>query len=265
MDSRLIRDGVRLHVRDYGGGPGTPILLLHGLAGHAGEWDTTARWLTSKHRVLALDQRGHGASERYPEDVSRAAYVADVAAVIEELGQPQVILAGQSLGAHTAMLTAAAHPARVRALAMIEGGPGGPDPEAPERIRAWLASWPVPFPTVETASAFFGGGRRGRAWASGLELRPDGWYPRFDPEVMARSLTETATRAFWEEWDQVRCPTLLVLAGASYIPAEEAEEMQRRRPTMTTLVGVQGTGHDLHLENPVALDIVLKRFLTRLP
>ena len=56
----VVRDGVRLVCRDWGG-PGEPLVLLHGLAGHAGEWDTLARSLSPHYRVVALDQRGHGA------------------------------------------------------------------------------------------------------------------------------------------------------------------------------------------------------------
>src|SRR4051812_46989194 len=105
----VVRGGVRLRIRDHAG-PGPAVVLLHGLAGHLGEWDETARWLSRAHRVVAVDQRGHGTSERYPGDVSRAAYVADVMAVIDHLALGSVILIGQSLGGHTAMLTAAAHP-----------------------------------------------------------------------------------------------------------------------------------------------------------
>lgn len=109
-------------------------MLLHGLAGHAGEWEATARPLGRRHRVVAVDQRGHGRSERYPGDVSRAAYVADVVAVIERLGMGAVALIGQSLGGHTAMLTAAACPELVDALILVEAGADGPNPSVP-RLR----------------------------------------------------------------------------------------------------------------------------------
>ncbi|MFD3494443.1 alpha/beta fold hydrolase [Streptomyces sp. NPDC058690] len=67
------------------GRPGQPVVLLHGPAGHAGDWDRTARRLSPRHRVIALDQRGHGASERHPQDVSRDAYVTDVIALLDQL------------------------------------------------------------------------------------------------------------------------------------------------------------------------------------
>src|SRR4051794_12109479 len=95
------------------GSSGPPVVLLHGLAGSARE---IARPLPG-HRVIAPDQRGHGHSVRRPTDVSRKAYIADVVHLIEAWadGDP-VTLAGQSMGAHTAMLTAAGHPELVSGL-----------------------------------------------------------------------------------------------------------------------------------------------------
>ncbi|WP_369171031.1 alpha/beta fold hydrolase [Streptomyces sp. R28] len=255
----VVRDGVRLVCRDWGG-PGQPVVLLHGLAGHAGEWDGSARRLSSRYRVVAVDQRGHGASERHPRDVSRAAYVADVIAVVEQLALRRPVLVGQSLGGHTAMLTAAAHPQLVRALVLIEAGPGGPNPDAPVDIGGWLDSWPTPFPSREAAAAFLGGGRVGAGWAAGLEERDGGWWPRFDRDVMAGSLAENARRSFWREWGQVACPTLAVLAQSSFIPAREVDEMLRQRPDTVSL-SIPGTGHDLHLEQPDALHTALSVFL----
>src|SRR5581483_9482705 len=66
------RGGVRLACAVYGG-EGSPVALLHGVAGNAREWDDTASWLVESHRVFAVDARGHGQSERRPGDVSRAA------------------------------------------------------------------------------------------------------------------------------------------------------------------------------------------------
>ncbi|MGV9640574.1 alpha/beta fold hydrolase [Streptomyces sp. NPDC003514] len=253
------RDGVRLVCRDWGGS-GQPVVLLHGLAGHAGEWDTLAQRLTPRYRVVALDQRGHGGSERRPKDVSRAAYVADVLAVVERLALERPVLVGQSLGGHTAMLTAAAHPGRVRGLVLVEAGAGGPSPDTPAAVGAWLDSWPTPFPSREAAAAFLGRGAVGAGWAAGLEEREDGWWPRFDRDVMVGSLAENARRSFWPEWERVTCPALLVLARSGFLPEREADEMLRRRPATRALC-VPGTHHDLHLEQPGVLHSVLLDFL----
>ncbi|MGX1494687.1 alpha/beta fold hydrolase [Streptomyces tendae] len=256
----VVRDGVRLVCRDWGGS-GRPVLLLHGLAGHAGEWDVPAQRLSPRYRVVAVDQRGHGASERHPRDVSRAAYVADVVAVADHLALRRPVLVGQSLGGHTAMLVAAAHPGLVRGLVLVEAGPGDPNPDTPADIGTWLGSWPTPFPSREAAAAFLGGGPVGAGWAAGLEERDDGFWPRFDRDVMVRSLAENAQRSFRSEWEQVACPTLVVLGQSSFVPAREVDDMLRwQRPT-TTAMSIPGTGHDLHLEQPGVLLTALVGFL----
>jgi pimeloyl-ACP methyl ester carboxylesterase len=240
------------------------MVLLHGLAGHAGEWDATAARLSPAHRVVAVDQRGHGASERLPADVSRDAYVDDVLAVIEQLGLEAPVLVGQSLGGHTAVLTAARHPALVRALVLVEAGAGEPSPDTPARIGAWLDSWPVPFSSREAAVRFFGAGPVGEGWADGLEERGGGLWPRFDRDVMVGSLAETARRSFTPQWSAVTCPTLLVLARSSLLSSTEIDELLRRRPDVTS-VSVPGTAHDLHLQRPEVLCDLITRFLADVP
>lgn len=106
MDRTVLRpDGVWIAVTDLGG-DGPTVVLLHGLAGSSRELLPTAHALPG-YRVLLVDQRGHGASTRLPDDLSRDAFVGDVVAVIEELVPGRrATLVGQSMGAHTAFLVA---------------------------------------------------------------------------------------------------------------------------------------------------------------
>jgi pimeloyl-ACP methyl ester carboxylesterase len=251
------REGVRLACLDHGG-EGPPALLVHGMAGHAGEWDGTAAWLSPSHRVVAPDARGHGRSERRPGDLSRAAFVDDLAYWIELLGLAPAVVIGQSLGAHTAFLLAARRPELVRAVVVAEAAPE-PDPDAPASVEAWLRSWPLPFASHEDALAFFGDTTWGRAWAGGLERRDDGLGPAFDVDVMVAALDE-AERSFWDEWRRVRCPALVVRADDDGIPEALVERMVTDAPQATAAV-VPGAGHDLHLHQPDAWRAAVEPFL----
>jgi pimeloyl-ACP methyl ester carboxylesterase len=260
---------VRLACRDFGG-DGSPVLLLHGLAGHAEEWADTARWLAEDHRVLALDARGHGRSARAPRDVSPEAHVADTAFVIERLTLGPVVLVGQSLGGHTAMLVAARWPELVSGLVVAESSPAGGEgiDEAVQSLGESLRRWPAPFATREAALEFFtgryGGSLAAEAWADGLEQRDGGWWPRFDVEVMERTLQQALGRSYWEEWDRVRCHTLVVRAGRGHVDPALAHEMSRRLGHAQIVV-LEGADHDLHLDHPREWREALSGFLTSLP
>ncbi|MEV0980651.1 alpha/beta hydrolase [Streptomyces sp. NPDC049915] len=244
-------DGTDIAYDDQGPAdtPGPPIVLLHGLAGHMGEWDDLIPLLLSDgHRVIRYDARGHGASTRTPADMTRAAAVTDAVALIDRLGLPPVTLIGQSLGGLTALLLAARHPTLVTHLTLIEAGPACANPSLPGDIARWLDSWPAPFPTFSAATSFFGH----EAWTRGLERREDGYHPRVDRDTMIAAVRELATENYWSDWSWITCPTLVLRGEKGTMPAEEAKKMQARRPG-TRVEVVAGAGHDVHLDAPGAV------------
>jgi pimeloyl-ACP methyl ester carboxylesterase len=256
------REGVRLWCLDVGAMEAPPVVLLHGLAGYAAEWAETASWLAHGHRVVAPEQRGHGRSERAPDDVSRTAFVEDVEMWLEELGLAQAVVVGQSLGGHTAFLLAARRPDLVRGLIVAEATPEA-DPDAPEVVRRWLESWPVPFASDTDAAGFFGGeSLRARTWADGLERRGDGLWPAFDDEVMIAALADVSVASYWDEWRRVRCPTLLVRAAG--VEGRDVYERMIAEAPSASLVEIADAGHDVHLDRPDLWREQLTTFLDKL-
>lgn len=247
------------------GGPSVrqrTVLFLHGLAGHSGEWVRTLAALGKEFRAVAFDQRGHGASCRDSADTSRAAFVADVVAVLDELGcRTPVTLVGQSMGAHTAFLTAAWHPWRVERLVMVEGDVGGGGDAAATALRAALDGLPTRFDSYEQARDFFGGGTEaGHAWAGNYEPGDDGWRPRFDRRVMDAVMAPVFATERWEEWTSLRVPTTLVVGEHGDVDAARVVRMCEARPE-TGRVVVSEAGHDVHLDQPAAWVDTLRHIL----
>jgi pimeloyl-ACP methyl ester carboxylesterase len=244
----IVRDGTGLVAYDHGGPPGAPgALLLHGLAGHAGEWDATVSRLSGSHRVVTLDQRGHGRSERLPQDVTRAAFAADAVAVIERMQLGPALVIGQSMGGNTAFLTAAARPDLLAALVVAEASPDGPVPGLAAHIEQALGRWPRQFADREEALAFFAArGLPAEVWADGLEPSAAGLVPRWEQATMVACARELGARSWWEEWRRVRCPTL-VLAGQASIGLEHATAMADALEDARA-EEIAGAGHELHLE-----------------
>ena len=113
-------DGVTLSGEQSGQGPA--VVLLHGLTATRRYVVMGSRLLQrSGIRVVAYDARAHGASAPAPDPGSYdyATLAGDLEAVLDALGLERAILAGASMGAHTALTFALAHPGRVAALALI--------------------------------------------------------------------------------------------------------------------------------------------------
>lgn len=255
------RGGVRLACCDFGG-RGRSVLLLHGLAGYSGEWAQTAAALGRDFRIVGLDQRGHGRSDRAPADASRAAFVADIVAVIEQISLAPVVLVGQSMGGNSAFLTAAGYPAVVDALVVVEASPDGPAPELPAHIQRWLDNWPVPFADETTARQFFSSqGLAAGAWSEGLERRDDGLWPAFDSDFLVQCIGELAARDYWSEWRRIECPTLIVRGERGNLEERHCAELADALPRGRALT-IPAAGHDVHLDAPDSLAAELRRFVT---
>ncbi len=120
-------------------GSGPPVVLLHGLTATRRYVVMGSRLLERGGlRVLAYDARGHGESSPAPE---RSAYAypdlaADVATVLDHHGLERAVLAGGSMGAHTAVAFALAHSERVAGLVLITPASTG---EPPDDLAEWDA------------------------------------------------------------------------------------------------------------------------------
>lgn len=114
--------GVHLHVRRWDG-EGRPFLLVHGLASNARMWDGVAERLAEQgHAVAAIDQRGHGLSDKVDEGYDFATVAADLVCVVESLGFERPVVAGQSWGGNVVVELAARHPELVSGIACVDGG-----------------------------------------------------------------------------------------------------------------------------------------------
>jgi pimeloyl-ACP methyl ester carboxylesterase len=106
-DSTVVSSGVPIAVRDFGGdGPG--VILVHGLARTLLDWTVVAACLTRRHRVVAMDVRGHGESGDGPW--SWTAALDDIAAVADHCGISSPAVVGHSLGGMIAAMWAGRHP-----------------------------------------------------------------------------------------------------------------------------------------------------------
>lgn len=126
--SHFVKNGLKLAFFDEGDPSGPPVLLIHGFASTAiANW-VNPGWLKTLgeagYRVIAIDNRGHGSSDKlYDADVYHPWIMAeDAVALLDHLGIAEAHVMGYSMGARVATFMAIAHPDRVRSLVL--GGLG---------------------------------------------------------------------------------------------------------------------------------------------
>jgi pimeloyl-ACP methyl ester carboxylesterase len=269
--------GVRLAAWEHGpvagaeraaGRPGA--LLLHGLLGRASHWTYAARRLAPYRRAVALDQRGHGCSDKPPGPYTPQAYAADAVAAVEQLGLGPVVLVGHSMGALTAWQVAAARPDLVAAVVLCDMRASALGEAGQREWADWLAGWPVPFATLGDARRWFAvedpwadppDPARGDFFAETMEQRQDGWYPLHASEHVLASRESWIRDAHWDELARVNCPALVVRGPAGELGRAEAQEMVRVLPD-GHYAEIADSGHLVPWEQPEAFCATVESFLS---
>jgi len=157
QDKFITLNGLKFHYREWGNSDAPTLMLLHGLTAHARTWDTVAQAMQDRYRVLALDQRGHGETER-AKDYSWSAMRDDIDAFARTLEIQKFSLLGQSMGGGNAYRYASAYPDTVENLIVVEAGPPIPEPPAPAPSPESSAesSWRNEFDTQEEMVKYMG-------------------------------------------------------------------------------------------------------------
>ena len=244
---KLNRDGINIHYEVHGSGP--PVLLTHGYSSTAEMWQGQIAALSKHHKLVLWDMRGHGRSD-YPDDAaaySEAAVVADMAALLDEVGAETAIVGGLSLGGYMSLAFYRAHPERVRALLIIDTGPGFKKDEARD---AWNRR------ALETGDRFEREGLAGLQLAS----RERSSVNHRDATGLARAargmLTQRDARVI-ESLPEIKVPALVVV-GADDTPFLAASDYMAAKIPGAAKVVIPAAGHAVNIDQPQAfIDAVL--------
>jgi esterase len=273
-DHDIVVRGMRFHYLDWPSPSRRPALLfLHGGALNAHTFDLVNLALRSEYRCLALDLRGHGDSEWSPVlDYAIATHSADVAAFVDRLELPPLVMVGMSLGGLAAIHYAGRHAAQLAGLVIIDTGPDGQS-RGRERIHQFADATMVGFPTVEdyvVEAMKFNPRRRAdllrRSLLHNLRQTPAGtWVWKWDPRPRATPVDPELARrrraALWDDVPRISCATLVVRGAQSDTFSEENAQALVGSLPNGRLVEVQGAGHTVQGDNPRDLLRELRTFL----
>jgi len=251
---KISRDGVEIYYEVHGGGPA--LLLTHGYSSTSAMWEGQIEALSKHHKLVLWDMRGHGQSD-YPDNpaaYSEALTVADMAALLDAIGAETAIVGGLSLGGYMSLAFYRAHPDRVRALLIIDTGPGFKKDDARE---TWNKR------ARETGDRFE---REGLEVLKSASPERSGVSHR-DACGLARAargmLTQRDARVI-ESLPDIKVPSLVV-AGADDTPFLAASDYMAAKIPGAKKVVIPAAGHAVNIDQPQAFIDAVLPFLDGLP
>ena len=273
-------DGLSLAARDYTAASGTaklPVIAIHGLTRNSADFDAIAPLIAqSGRRVLAVDIRGRGQSDRAPDPMT---YQPVTYAQVRDLGIERAVFLGTSMGGLITMALAAIRSKVIAAAILNDIGPEV-SPVGLARIAAY-AGQPVEINNWADAAAY---ARKlnevalphlsdadwdafaRRTFRMGTEGTP---IPDYDPDIMA-PIRAAGAKALvpnlWPLFNRLARgrPTLLVRGETSDLLSPEIAAKMRKRAPKMDFVEVPGVGHAPMLDEPEAKAAIFP-FLSELP
>ncbi len=258
-------DGLRLWYEDQG--EGTPILCLPGLTRNSTDFDYVLPFLLGEHRVIRLDYRGRGKSQRAPDwqTYTIPTEARDVLELLAHLELPRTAIIGTSRGGLIAMSLALLAKERLTGVCLVDIGPELASAGL-EAIKDYIGQSPTA-KTYEEAAL-----QRATLMAGFSDVPPDRWRDEaekhyrqtedglalnYDAKLRDAVLVAGAQPAadLWPLFDALADLPLACIRGANsdLLSVETFQKMQDRRPDMI-VANVPGRGHVPFLDEPDALE-----------
>ena len=254
-----------LHYESFG--QGEPLLFIHGLGSSIRDWENQSPYFSERYRVVALDLRGHGKSDKPPGPYSSELFADDIAKLVRSLDIASAHVVGLSLGGFIACQLAVDHIDLVRTLVVVNSVPDLPRERVRDRfrIRSTLL-------LRELIVRFFGMRALGRFLGKKL-------FPRADQNELRRTfierwaendkqayLSSLATVSGWGLTDQlgsITCPTCLISGENDFFPLALKEAYAERMPN-ARLVVIPNSGHFTPMDEPERFNEAVMSFLSKL-
>jgi pimeloyl-ACP methyl ester carboxylesterase len=274
-DQYATLNGVRFHYREWGSADSPAVLVLHGLNSHSWDWDFLAAPLSTTHRVICLDLRGHGESD-WAEDYTWLRYQEDIDALTSSMGIERLAIHGYSIGGAIAYAYAGANSEKVTRLVVVDN--------APERTRSQVPEQAAASRELGSADSYASVDEAVAIWQ-----RID---PRGDVELIRHSVThnlkpveggrwetrdhkvnrsnsgyapvtlyQPPVEQRWELLKRITCPTLVVHAQHSEQFDEDVMQLMARTVKNGHYIQIADSGHRVHWDNPTDLIRAVLPFL----
>lgn len=258
-------DGIRLHYEALGRSSAPVVLMIQGLGADKHGWDMQRFVLAARYRVIALDNRGAGRSDKPFGHYSLEQMADDAIAVLDHAGVQSAHVVGASMGGAISQIVALKHPHRVRSLTLACTACRN-HPWRRELLSGWAAH--------ATERGMGSMTREAARWVIGPRsfrrlLPAFGWLGplamgrtshAFTAQVRAILATDEGMA---DQLADITVPVLVMVGNQDILtPRGDSEELAERLPN-AELVVISGAAHGFMVEHATTFNRVLLEFLSR--
>ncbi|MDP6456465.1 MAG: alpha/beta hydrolase [Candidatus Marinimicrobia bacterium] len=261
MMAKVEVGGINLYYDIHG--TGEPLLFIHGLGSSTRDWEAQTKFFSADYRVILIDLRGHGQSDKPKEQYSILQFSADIEALLNGLEIESLHVVGLSLGGVIALQFALDHPHRVRSLVLVNSFVELLFRTFSEKMEMWKRN---------TVVRLLGMRKMGKVLAGRLfpkdsqeELR-NVFIERWAENNKQSYLSAFKSMAGWSVRDrlgELHVPTLVLSAEHDYTPLN-VKEAYVSQMLGAELVVIEDSYHGLPAEKPEEFNHAVAGFLNRL-
>ena len=260
----LLPNGEHLAYIDMGDPKGPPVVLIHGYTDNARDWVPLIPFLNKHDRLIVVDIRGHGQSDKPECCYAKIDFAYDIKLLLDALHIQKADIIGHSLGSMITQVLAEQWPERVRKVILISST-GGPkpgstpkkpsydfasdirklkepiDPDSPFMVEWWASPTPVNEEFI----------RRQRRDAAGIPLAV--WLAVLEQGANASDIQSNLPK--------LKAPTLLIWGSKDPIMEEDVRQSLRDALPAAKVKVFEGLGHNPFWEEPETVAKVINGFL----
>lgn len=251
-------EGCSLHYEEYG--HGTPLILIHGLGSSSQDWELQVPALARHYRLIVVDVRGHGRSDKPRERYSIEGFTYDLVALIEHLDLPPAHVVGLSMGGMIAFQLAVDEPGRVKSLCIVNSAPQVKVRSAQE-YGWWVKRWTLArVLSLATIGKALGDRLFPKPAQADLRRKMAERWAKNDKRAYLASFDAIVGWGVQERLSRVSCPTLVISADRDYTPVALKETYVKLLPD-ARLVVIDDSRHATPLDQPERFNHTLLDFL----
>ncbi len=253
-------DGIQIYY-ELQGAEGKPVILfLHGLGSSIRDWEFQLPHFSKNYRVLLIDMRGHGRSDKPKGPYTMPLFVRDVIALLDQLNLSQVHVVGLSMGGMIAFQMAVDFPQRLCTMTIVNSGPAVVPRTIQDKIGVWMR-----FVIVRV----MGMRKMGETLAPRLFVDPDQenlrqtfitrWAEN-DPRAYLDSLRAIAGWTVEAKISGITIPTLVIASDQDYTPVSAKEAYLAKMPNARLEI-LPNAHHAVPVERPEPFNAAVDRFI----